>query len=70
MRARVRFVIVLRSVSWVMAFLFVLRIDADDDCAFLRKQFLKMISPTTIGCDILTPPSGFEALSSHIGVFF
>ena len=28
-----------------------------------------MVSPTTIGCVNLTPPSGFEALCSRIGVF-
>ena len=35
----------------------------------LAEAVSQMISPTTIGCVILTPPSGFEALCSHIGVF-
>ena len=58
MRARVRFVIFLRSNSCVIAFFVRLRIHTDDVFAFLRKQVSQMISPRTIGCVILTPPSG------------
>ena len=36
----------------------------------LAEAVSQMISPTTIGCVILTPLSGFEALCSRIGVFF
>ena len=70
MRARVRFVIFLRSDSCVMAFLFVFAHRCRRCRCVLAEAVSQMISPTTIGCVILTPPSGFEALCSHIGVFF
>ena len=36
----------------------------------LAEAVSQVISPRTIGCVILTPPSGSEALCSRIGVFF
>ena len=37
---------------------------------FCAKTVSQMVSPRTIGCVILTPLSGSEALCSRFGVFF
>ena len=40
-----------------------------DDVFFFAEAVSQMVSPRMIGCVILTPLSGSEALCSHIGVF-